>query len=115
MTDFYYNNEEQLMKIREAVFGERGDIDQIISEENVNIYKFLIAISISYGLKMNKEIYKYVKERAIAIDFSVKNRVFFENCEYKSKDVLYFEEFMKNAGKDELFCISCRKFLYHAG
>lgn len=110
MTDFYYNNEEQLMWIREEVFGEKGAIDQSIRDDNLDVYKFLIAMSISYGLKINKKIYDYVKARAMSIDFSVENRVFFEKSEYASKDVLYFEEFMKKAGNDETFRKKCQTF-----
>lgn len=114
MTNFYYSNEEQLMLIREEVFGEKGAIEHVVSEDNLEIYKFLIAMSISYGLKMNQKIYRQLKDRAIYIDYDVKNRVFFEKCESASKDILYFEQFMDTLTRDSAFRTRCKKFFHMA-
>lgn len=103
MTDFYYNNEERLMQLQKEILGEKGKIEQAITPENLVIYKFLISMSIYYNLSRNVNILNTIREHAILLDSSLKNRVFFEKCEAHTVDTLYFQNFMNEASRDRGF------------
>ena len=104
MTEFFYNNEERLRKLQKEVFGEEGTIKQTIEYYNLDVYKFLISMSIWLMLYMNRSSYEQVKAAALLIDGSKANRVFFEKCDAYSRDVLYFQDFMKGQCKNRQFC-----------
>lgn len=103
MTDFYYNNEERLLQLQEEILGDGGEIGELITPQNVDVYKFLISMSIEMGLHISKVAYKEVKKYAIMADGTTKNRVFFEKCESYSMDALYFQNFMSKTSRDTGF------------
>lgn len=105
MTEFCYNNLERLMQIREEVFGEGGKIEQGITLQNLDMYKFLISMSIYYKLAINVDMWEKIRDRAISLDAGVKNRVFFEKSDTRRgiTDQLYFQNFMKEASRDTKF------------
>lgn len=103
MTDFYYNNKERLLQLQEEILGDKGEIEQIITPQNVDVYKFLISMSIERGLHICQKAYMLVKQYAILVDCTVQNRVFFEKCDAYSKDTLYFQNFMKEVSRDTRF------------
>lgn len=103
MTDFYYNNEERLLQLQEEILGDGGEIGELITLQNVDVYKFLISMSMEMGLYISKVAYYEIKKYAIMVDGTTKNRVFFEKCESYSRDALYFQNFMKRASKDTGF------------
>lgn len=114
MTDFYYNNEERLKQLREEVFGEKGRIEQKITTENLDVYMFLISMSMEMNMHMNRKSYNRIREEATYIDGSTKNRVFFEKCESYSRDILYFQNFMKETSKKNSFISTYYTFFYRA-
>lgn len=103
MTDFCYNNEERLLQLQEEILGEGGKIEQTITPENLDVYKFLISMSIERGLHISKKSYMQVKKYAILADCTVPTIVFFEKCDSYSRDTLYFQNFMKKASRDKEF------------
>lgn len=103
MTDFYYNNEERLLQLQEEILGDKGKIEQIITPENLDVYKFLISMSIEMGLHISPKAYRQVKEYAIHADCTVPTIVFFEKCDSYSMDTLYFQNFIKKVSRDTRF------------
>ena len=105
MTEFCYNNWERLMQIREEVLGEGGKIEQGITPQNLDMYKFLISMSIYYQLDISVDMWEKIRDRAISLDTGVKNRVFFEKRDTRRgiTDQLYFQNFMQEASRDTKF------------
>lgn len=103
MTDFYYNNEERLLQLQKEILGDEGELWRIITPQNVDVYKFLISMSIERGLHISHKAYMKVREYAVYADCTIQNRVFFEKCDSYSRDVLYFQNFMERASKDTEF------------
>lgn len=79
MTDFYYNNEERLLQLQGEILGDEGELWRIITPQNVDVYKFLISMSIERGLHINHKAYMKVKEYAVYADCTIQNRVFFKS------------------------------------
>lgn len=104
MTEFYYNNEKRLLQLQEETLGDRGVVGQIVTPENLDVYKFLIAMSMEMGLHISPKAYGLVKQYAISVDSTVQNRVFFEKCDSYKRDILYFQNFMKEVSEKAMFC-----------
>lgn len=105
MTEFFYENEERLMQIWKEVMGDEGKIKQEITPENLDVYKFLISMSIYYKLGMNVNMWEQIRDCAMFLDSGLKNRVFFEKSDIRqgTVDSLYFRNFMKEASRDTKF------------
>ena len=103
MTDFYYNNEERLLQLQGEILGDEGELWRIITPQNVDVYKFLISMSIERGLHISHKAYMKVKEYAVYADCTIQNRVFFYMYDSYSRDILYFHNFMERASKDPEF------------
>lgn len=105
MTRFFYENEERLMQLQKEILGDKGKIEQEITPQNLDVYKFLISMSIYYKLGMNVNMWEQIKECAMFLDSGVKNRVFFEKSDIRQGivDSLYFHNFMKEASTDTRF------------
>ena len=105
MTTFQYENGEKLEKFADQFFGKTGDVQKLTGINSVKVYKYLLAYRISCKSNINLKTCEWLEERARDIDYGTQNRIFFEKAKMNVtvKDIIYFEDYMKNMERDRGF------------
>lgn len=102
MTDFIYENQEQVTKLSTMLCKE-GDIQVESGPWNISVYKYLISYWISGGEKITPQMLEKLKSELAFDLYNFKTRIFFEKVQSQNRDYLYFIDYMNEIEKDPGF------------
>lgn len=99
MTDFVYENKEQVRKLSKELC-TNGEVRRLYDKQSREVYKFLLSYWVTFGKRIHPMIYERIRTQLIYADCSNENIIFFEKLNSVNIDTTYFENYMRQKEKD---------------
>lgn len=110
MREFLYENEGVVKKLSSKYF-EEGESVQIDSIADLMVFQYILSYRVLSEQKINLIPLNTIKNYARRLLMTQSDKIFFEKLECRSRDLLYFQQYMKEAENNITFRLAWDKWI----